>query len=86
MSPASSAPEGATGGLRLAHLADRYSLSGRLIRNRRVNDALTQAGWMPAHLRVDEREVTMLRWDASAGEGERLDAFERRAEEVGRGP
>ena len=39
----------------------------------------------PTYLRVDEREVAVLRWNDSAGEGERLDAFERRAEEVGRG-
>ena len=36
----------------------------------------------PTYLRVDREVVTLCRWDASAGEGERLDAFERGAEEV----
>lgn len=39
----------------------------------------------PTYLRVDERSVALCRWDASAGEGERLDVLERRAEEVGGG-
>jgi UDP-2,3-diacylglucosamine hydrolase len=39
----------------------------------------------PTYLRVDEREVALLRWTGSA-EGDRLDALERRAEEALRHP
>ncbi len=39
----------------------------------------------PTYLRVDEREVALLRWSDSA-EGDRLDALERRAEEALRHP
>jgi UDP-2,3-diacylglucosamine hydrolase len=43
--------------------------------------------WMeqPTYLRVDADRVTLSRWNASAGEGERLDVLERRTEEVRRG-
>jgi predicted phosphodiesterase len=40
----------------------------------------------PTYLCVDDAAVAAFRWDDSAGEGERLDVLERRAEEVGRGP
>jgi len=39
----------------------------------------------PTYLCVDDAAVAAFRWDDSAGEGERLDVLERRAEEVGRG-
>lgn len=35
-----------------------------------------------AYLRIDPAEVAMYRWEASAGEGERLHVLQRRAEEV----
>jgi UDP-2,3-diacylglucosamine hydrolase len=36
----------------------------------------------PTYLCLEAGQVTLSRWDASAGEGERLDVLERRAEEV----
>lgn len=41
--------------------------------------------WMtePTYLRVDDGAVGLYRWDTSAGEGERLDVLERRAQEMG---
>ena len=36
----------------------------------------------PTYLRVDAVEAGLYRWNASAGEGERLDVLQRRAEEV----
>ncbi len=39
----------------------------------------------PTYLRVDPDAVSLCRWNASAGEGERLDVLERRAQEVRRG-
>lgn len=39
----------------------------------------------PTYLRVEPAAVALYRWDASAGEGERLDVLERRTEEVGGG-
>jgi UDP-2,3-diacylglucosamine hydrolase len=36
----------------------------------------------PTYLRLDDGEAAVLRWDASAGEGERLDVLERRTEKV----
>ena len=37
----------------------------------------------PIYLRVDAAEVGLYRWDGSAGEGERLDVLQRRAQEMG---
>jgi UDP-2,3-diacylglucosamine hydrolase len=39
----------------------------------------------PTYLRIDDEQVALMRWDDSAGEGERLHVLERRAEEVGGG-